>query len=167
MYKDLLKECMERLVDIGFDGYAIGGLSVGEKTEMMYEMTDISTNHIPANSPRYLMGVGTPENILNAIALGIDMFDCVMPTRNARNGQLFTTEGKINIKNSQFRLSDAPIDPVIESDLLYGFTLGYLRHLFMTDEILGVKLASIQNINFYQWLTEQAREHIRCGDFEI
>jgi queuine tRNA-ribosyltransferase len=165
MYPDLRKEYLRQQVDIGFEGNAIGGLSVGEPAELMYELTDISTDILPANKPRYLMGVGTPENILECISLGIDMFDCVMPTRNARNGQLFTSRGKINIKNSQYRASDEVIDPGINNYASNNFSLGYLKHLIMSNEILGLMLASMHNIGFYLWLAKTAREKILSGDF--
>jgi queuine tRNA-ribosyltransferase len=166
MYKDLRKEYIKRMVDIGFDGYAIGGLSVGEPTETMYEMIEICTDYMPKDQPRYLMGVGTPENLLEAISSGIDMFDCVMPTRNARNGQIFTTRGKFNIRNNKFKFSDEPIDPNLDNYVSQNFTLGYLRHLTIADEILGLQLATIQNIAFYLWLMKEARKHIENNIFE-
>jgi queuine tRNA-ribosyltransferase len=153
------------MLDIDFDGYAIGGLSVGEPAEVMYELTDVCTDILPTDKPRYLMGVGTPENILEGIERGIDMFDCVMPTRNARNGQLFTTHGKINIKNAKYKLSDEVIDKNIDSYASNNFSLGYLRHLFVANEILALQLASMHNIAFYLWLVKSAREHIAAGDF--
>ncbi len=165
MYKDLREEYLKKMIEIGFDGYAIGGLSVGEPPELMYEMTDASTNILPENKPRYLMGVGTPENILEAISLGIDMFDCVLPTRNARNGQLFTTRGKINIRNSKYKLSEEAIDENIDSYASKNFSLGYLRHLFISNEIFGLQLASIHNIAFYLWLMERARFELTQGNF--
>jgi queuine tRNA-ribosyltransferase len=167
MYPELRKEYLKRMVDMDFDGNAIGGLSVGEPVEMMYDLADLSTYNLPVNKPRYLMGVGTPENILECIERGIDMFDCVLPTRNARNGQLFTTNGKINIRNAKFKLSDRMIDPEIDSYPSRNFSLGYLRHLFMADEILGLQLASIHNIAFYLWLVKNAREHILNSDSEL
>ena len=166
MYKDLRKEYIERMVEIGFDGYAIGGLSVGEPAETMYEIVDLCTDYMPSEKPRYLMGVGTPENLLEAISRGIDMFDCVMPTRNARNGQIFTTRGKFNIRNNRFRFSNEPIDPNLNNYASQNFTLGYLRHLTIADEILGLQLASMQNLAFYLWLMEQARKHIEENNFE-
>jgi queuine tRNA-ribosyltransferase len=167
MYPELRKEYLNRMVDMNFDGNAIGGLSVGEPIEMMYELTDLSTDILPVNKPRYLMGVGTPENILECIERGIDMFDCVLPTRNARNGQLFTTYGKINIRNAKFKLSESIIDSEIDSYPSRNFSLGYLRHLFMADEILGLQLASIHNLAFYLWLVKNAREHILNSDYEL
>lgn len=165
MYKNLRKSYLEQMIDMDFDGNAIGGLSVGEPTEMMYELVDYSTAIMPENKPRYLMGVGTPQNLLECISMGIDMFDCVLPTRNARNGQLFTTQGKINIKNSKYKLSDDVIDPVIDSYASRNFSLGYLRHLFVADEILGLQLASMHNLAFYKWLMVQSRIHIMDGTF--
>lgn len=166
MYKDLRIQYLKQVTDIGFDGYAIGGLSVGEPAEMMYEMTDVSTDYLPVESPRYLMGVGTPQNILECISLGIDMFDCVMPTRNARNGQLFTSRGKINIRNSKYKLSEDVIDEEISSYASNNFSMGYLRHLFMANEILALQLATQHNIAYYLWLVKTAREKIMAGDFE-
>lgn len=166
MYHDLRKEYLEKMIEIDFEGNAIGGLSVGEPTEMMYEITNISTEILPKNKPRYLMGVGTPENILESIEMGIDMFDCVMPTRNARNGQLFTTRGKINIRNAKYKFEESPIDDNIDSYASNNFSLAYLRHLFISDEILGLQLASIHNIAFYLHLVREARKHILFGDYE-
>ncbi len=165
MYKDLRIDYINRMKEIIFDGYAIGGLSVGEPNEIMYDITDISTEILPEKKPRYLMGVGTPENILEGIERGIDMFDCVMPTRNARNGQLFTTKGKINIKNAKFKLSDDVIDENITSYASNNFSLGYLRHLFQAKEIFALQLASEHNIAFYLWLVRTAREKILNNEF--
>ena len=165
MFHDLRREYIRRMTEFDFDGFAMGGLSVGEPADMMYEVVDISTNELPEDKPRYLMGVGTPENILNCISLGVDMFDCVLPTRNARNGQLFTSRGKINIRNAQYRLSDDVIDEEIESYASNNFSLGYLRHLFISNEILGIILATRHNIAFYNHLVTEAREKIRSGDF--
>jgi len=164
-YKDLRKEYIERLVEIGFDQYAIGGLSVGEPAEVIYEFTDLSTDYLPKDHARYLMGVGTPENLLECIERGIDMFDCVMPTRNARNGQIFTTNGRINIRNKKHKLSEELIDCGLDNYASQNFTLGYLRHLFVANETLALILASQQNIAFYLWLTKTARKHIIEGDF--
>lgn len=165
MYHHLRKEYASRVIEYDFDGYSIGGLSVGEPTELMYELTDLSTDILPPAKPRYLMGVGTPENILEAIERGVDMFDCVLPTRNARNGQIFTTRGKINIRNQQYKFSEEPIDPAFANDDGYNYTLGYLRHLFISREILGLILATRQNIRFYLWLVRTAREKILAGEF--
>jgi queuine tRNA-ribosyltransferase len=165
MFPELRMNYLDKLIDIDFDGYAIGGLSVGEPAEMMYGIVDISTTKLPQDKPRYLMGVGTPENILECIDRGIDMFDCVMPTRNARNGQLFTTRGKINIRNNKHRLSHEVIDEEIDSYASRNFTLGYLRHLFIAGEILALQIASEHNIAFYHWLVRTAREKIITGEF--
>jgi queuine tRNA-ribosyltransferase len=167
MFPDLRREYIKGMLDIGFDGYAIGGLSVGEPHDVMYELTDISTDMLPSDQPRYLMGVGTPENILECIERGIDMFDCVMPTRNARNGQLFTTRGKINIRNKKYQFSDDVIDENIDSYASNNFSLGYLRHLIISKETLGISLASQHNIAFFLWLARTAREKILSGEFTI
>jgi queuine tRNA-ribosyltransferase len=164
IYPDLRRACMSDLVEMNFDGYSIGGLAVGESAENMYEMTDISTDCIPQNKPRYLMGVGTPENILNAIELGVDMFDCVMPTRNARNATLFTSRGKINLRNAKYKFSNDIVDPEVIT-YTSSFTLGYLRHLFIAQEILALQLATIHNIGFYLWLVKTARQKILDGSF--
>ena len=165
MYPDLRKEYIQRMTEMDFDGYSIGGLSVGEPAELMYELTDLSTEYLPKDKPRYLMGVGTPLNILNAIERGIDMFDCVMPTRNARNGQIFTTRGKINLRNAKHKLSDEAIDPGLDNYASKNFTLGYLHHLIRSEEILGLQLASQQNLAFYLWLVKNARKKILSGEF--
>ena len=165
MFKDLRIDYTKNMVDIDFDGYSLGGLSVGEPIEIMYDIIDICTDFIPKNKPRYLMGVGTPENLLEGISRGIDMFDCVMPTRNARNGQIFTTRGKFNIRNAQFKLCDTPIDSEVGFYTSKIYSLGYLRHLIMADEILGLQLASMQNIAFYLWLMKTAREKIANNEF--
>lgn len=165
MYKDLRIQYTKEMVQIDFDGFAIGGLSVGEPEEIMYELTDVCTDILPKDKPRYLMGVGTPENILNGIERGIDMFDCVMPTRNARNGQLFTTNGKLNLRNAQYKLSDDIIDVNIESYASKNFSLGYMHHLFRTNEILGLQLATMHNIAFYIWLAKTAREKILNNEY--
>lgn len=166
MYEDLRREYVQKMVEMDFDGYAIGGLSVGEPASQMYDITSVCTEHLPKNKARYLMGVGTPENLLESISLGIDMFDCVMPTRNARNGQIFTTRGKFNIRNSQFKLCDAPIDENVGLFSSENYSLGYLRHLLMSNEILGLHLASMQNIAFYLWLMRIAREKIAANEFQ-
>ncbi len=165
MYPDLRKMYINNMLDINFDGFAIGGLSVGEPAEVMYEIVDISTDILPVEKPRYLMGVGTPENILEGIERGIDMFDCVMPTRNARNGQLFTTKGKVNIRNAKYKFSDEVIDANIESYASNNFSLGYMRHLFISDEILGLQLATEHNLAFYKWLVKNAREKILIDEY--
>ena len=166
VFPDLRRAYIDDLLEIDFDGYSIGGLSVGEPAEVMYEITEISTAKLPKDKPRYLMGVGTPDNILECIERGIDMFDCVMPTRNARNGQLFTTRGKVNIRNAKYKYSEEPIDPEIDNYPCNYYTLGYLRHLFMADELLGLQIATHQNLNFFKWLTKTAREKILSGEFK-
>lgn len=165
MYSELRKKYLDEMTQIDFDGYAIGGLSVGEPEEIMYQLTDLSTDYLPKDKPRYLMGVGTPQNILNGIERGIDMFDCVMPTRNARNGQLFTSRGKINLKNAQHKFSDDVIDDTIKSYASQNFSMGYLHHLIKTNEILGLQLATMHNIAFYLWLAGTAREKIMNNEF--
>jgi queuine tRNA-ribosyltransferase len=147
------------------DGNAIGGLSVGEPAEMMYEMCEHVCDILPKEKPRYLMGVGTPANILENIALGIDMLDCVMPTRNGRNGMLFTTQGIINIKNKKWEDDFSALDEGLEAFASRNYTKAYVRHLFTVNEILGLQLASIQNLSFYLWLVKEARKHIIAGDF--
>ena len=165
MYKDLRIQYLKQVTDIGFDGYAIGGLSVGEPAEMMYEMTDVVCSILPEEKPRYLMGVGTPTNLLENISLGIDMFDCVMPTRNARNGMLFTSEGTINIKNKKWEKNYSLLDPNGTSYVDQSYSKAYVRHLFKTNEILGKQIASLHNIRFYLWLMEQARIKLKEGTF--
>lgn len=164
-YADLRRECMRELVSKDFDGYAIGGLAVGEPAPVMLDMIDHSTSAMPAEKPRYLMGVGTPENILTAIERGVDMFDCVMPTRNARNGTLFTTKGRVNIKNARYKTSAEAIDDGLDCYASQNFSLAYLRHLFLAGEILGLQLATMQNLALYLWLTRTAREKIIAGTF--
>lgn len=167
VYKDLRKQSAEFIADQGREGNAIGGLSVGEPAEMMYEMTELVTEILPLDKPRYLMGVGTPANILECIALGVDMFDCVMPTRNARNGMLFTSEGIINIRNEKWKDDFSPIDPIIGNYASTFYSKAYLRHLTVSKEILAAQIASIHNLSFYLWLVGQAREHILAGDFAV
>ncbi len=164
-YKDLRKKSAEVIASYQADGNAIGGLSVGEPHEMMYEMTALVCGILPKNKPRYLMGVGTPENILEGIALGIDMFDCVMPTRNGRNGMLFTKEGIINIKNKRWENDFSPIDQNGTSFVDSAYSKAYLRHLFVAKEMLGSMIASQHNLAFYLWLVKEARAHILKGDF--
>ncbi len=165
VFVDFRKEYIEQMIEIGFDGYAIGGLSVGEPKDMMMEMVEVSTELLPKDKPRYLMGVGMPDDILNAIERGIDMFDCVIPTRNARNAQLFTTRGKINVRNLKYKFSKEPIDPGLDFYPSNYYTLGYLRHLFISEELLALSIASMQNIAFYLWLVRQARDKITDGTF--
>ncbi|MCG3166826.1 MAG: Queuine tRNA-ribosyltransferase [Bacteroidia bacterium] len=165
VYKDLREKSANFIAEQNLDGNAIGGLSVGEPAEEMYAMTEVVCSILPADKPRYLMGVGTPGNILESIALGIDMFDCVMPTRNARNGMLFTSQGIINIKNKKWQNDFSPIDENGTTFADRNFTKAYLRHLFVSKEILGLQLASIHNLGFYLWLVKEARKHIIAGDF--
>ena len=166
LYKDLRKASCEYIASKNAVGNAIGGLSVGETEEEMYEFTALCCENLPKEKPRYLMGVGTPWNILEAIDLGVDMFDCVMPTRNGRNGMIFTSQGVINIKNKKWYKDFSPLDPGIPNEMSQYYTKGYIRHLFVADEILGLQLASIQNLSFYLWLVEQARIHIIAGDYK-
>ena len=164
-YKDLRVASCEFIASKNAVGNAIGGLSVGEPEEMMYEFTALCAENLPKDKPRYLMGVGTPWNILECIDLGIDMFDCVMPTRNGRNGMLFTTQGVINIRNKKWATDFTPIDPGLPNEHSQYYSKAYVRHLFIAGEILGLQLASIQNLAFYLWLVEEARKHILAGDF--
>jgi queuine tRNA-ribosyltransferase len=165
VYRDLRRISAETIVSFERDGYAIGGLSVGEPAEDMYEMTDLVTDILPMDRPRYLMGVGTPENILECISLGIDMFDCVMPTRNARNGMLFTTEGIMNIRNEKWKNEFSALDTGLHGYVSNHYSKAYLRHLILSKEILGAQIASLQNLSLYLWLVKQARKHIEKGDF--
>lgn len=165
VYKDLRIESAEYIASKNADGNAIGGLSVGEPHEMMYEMTEVVCNILPLDKPRYLMGVGTPINILENIALGIDMFDCVMPTRNARHGILYTSEGIINIKNEKWKKDFTVLDPNGTSYVDSQYTKAYVRHLFAANEMLGGMIASLHNLRFYLWLVDEARQHIISGDF--
>lgn len=164
-YKDLRKQSAEYIANAGAEGNAIGGLSVGEPADEMYAMTEVVTAILPEDKPRYLMGVGTPINILENIALGVDMFDCVMPTRNGRNGMLFTSQGTINIKNKKWADDFSPIDPEGVSFVDSEYSKAYVRHLFTVNEMLGRQIASIHNLSFYLWLTREARKHILAGDF--
>ena len=166
-FKDLRKQSAEFIASVEAEANAIGGLSVGEPAEELYAMTEIVCDILPEDKPRYLMGVGTPINILENIALGVDMFDCVMPTRNARNGMLFTAHGSINIKNKKWENDFSAIDDmgITFVDTLYS--KAYLRHLFVSKELLGKQIASIHNLGFYLWLTREARKHIIAGDFAV
>jgi queuine tRNA-ribosyltransferase len=165
IYKDLRKASAEEVASLDREGNAIGGLSVGEPVEQMYEMTGLVCEILPPNKPRYLMGVGTPANILECISLGVDMFDCVMPTRNGRNGMLFTSEGIINIKNEKWKSDFSPIDPQVGGYVNTFYSKAYLRHLIVAGELLGGQIASLQNLSFYLWLVGQARQHILAGTF--
>lgn len=164
-YKNLRMESAYRITEADREGNAIGGLSVGEPAEVMYELTETVCDILPREKPRYLMGVGTPANILECIALGIDMFDCVMPTRNARNGMLFTTEGILNIRNEKWKADFSSIDPNLPGYVSTYYTKAYLRHLIKAGEMLGAQIASIQNLTFYLWLVRTAREKIVEGTF--
>ncbi len=166
-YRDLRKQAAEVVASHGADGNAIGGLSVGEPHDVMYEMTELVCSILPSDKPRYLMGVGTPANILEGIALGIDMFDCVMPTRNGRNGMLFTANGIINIKNKKWENDFSPIDETGTSYVDQRHSKAYLRHLFTSKEILGPMIGSQHNLAFYLWLVRAARKHIIAGDFTL
>ena len=166
-FKDLRKQSAEYIASKGMEGNAIGGLSVGEPDEDMYAMTELVCDILPKDKPRYLMGVGTPANILEAISLGIDMFDCVMPTRNARNGMLFTTQGIINIRNEKFKSDFSPIDEYGACDVSRTHTKAYLRHLMHSGEMLGAMISSVNNLSFYLWLVGAARKHIIEGDFSV
>jgi queuine tRNA-ribosyltransferase len=164
-YKDLRRQSAEYIANSNQQGNAIGGLSVGEPAEEMYAMTEVVCEILPEDKPRYLMGVGTPINILENIALGIDMFDCVMPTRNARNGMLFTANGTINIKNKKWEADFSPVDEMGITFVDTEYTKAYLRHLFAANEYLGKQIATIHNLGFYMWLVREARKHILAGDF--
>ncbi len=164
-YKDLRVKSAEFIAKQDREGNAIGGLSVGEPAEEMYEMTELVCNILPKDKPRYLMGVGTPANILESIKLGVDMFDCVMPTRNARNGMLFTSEGFINIRNEKWKNDFSPIDANLGGYVDTAYSKAYLRHLMISKEILGAQIASIHNLSFYLWLVKEARQQIINGTF--
>jgi len=166
-YKDLRIQSAEYIANSGQQGNAIGGLSVGEPAEEMYAMTEVVCDILPEDKPRYLMGVGTPINILENIALGVDMFDCVMPTRNARNGMLFTANGTINIKNKKWEDDFSPLDEMGLTFVDTEYTKAYLRHLFAANEYLGKQIATIHNLGFYMWLVREARKHILAGDFRV
>lgn len=165
VYTDLREQSAEFITNTNAPGNAIGGLSVGEPAEEMYAMADVVCCILPLDKPRYLMGVGTPINILENIALGVDMFDCVMPSRNARNGMLFTSEGTINIKNKKWENDFSPIDTNGASFVDTAYSKAYLRHLFAANELLGKQLATLHNLSFYLWLVREARKHILAGDF--
>ncbi len=164
-YPELRKISAETIASFGRDGNAIGGLSVGEPAEEMYAMVELVTEILPKDKPRYLMGVGTPENILEGIARGIDLFDCVLPTRNARHGMLYTSEGILNIRNQKWKADFTPIDPAGPTPTSLTHSRAYLRHLFVNDEILGMQLATLQNLGFFLWLVKEARKHILDGSF--
>jgi queuine tRNA-ribosyltransferase len=165
MYKDLRQIAIEELVSIGFDGYALGGLSVGENKELMYEMAEFTADRLPADQPRYLMGVGKPQDIVTCVDFGIDMFDCVIPTRNARNGLLFTSQGAIQIKNQAYKFDTGPLDPACDCYTCRNFARAYLRHIFHAGEILASILNTIHNIHYYLRLMEDIRAAIKSGTF--
>lgn len=164
-YPDLRRESAKFVADLGADGNAIGGLAVGEPAEVMYEMIEVVNEILPADRPRYLMGVGTPANILEAIDRGVDMMDCVMPTRNGRNGMLFTRHGIMNMRNRKWADDFSPLQEDGPSYVDMAYSKAYVRHLFIADEILAMQIASIHNLAFYLWLVEEARRHIFAGDF--
>lgn len=164
-YKDLRIRHMQQIAQIDCDGYAIGGLAVGEPTEVMYEIIEAVEPYMPEDKPRYLMGVGTPGNIIEGVARGVDFFDCVMPARNARHGKLFTWQGTLNIKNAKYITDDSPIDPECDCPVCRSFTRSYLRHLFAAEEILAMRLAVMHNLYFYNKLTERIRDALDAGTF--
>jgi queuine tRNA-ribosyltransferase len=164
-HMDLRKESLERKVEIGFDGYAIGGLSVGEEKSVMYEVLEHIAPQMPSDAPRYLMGVGTPEDLIEAVGHGVDMFDCVLPTRNGRTGSAFTSRGKLNIRNAKFTLDDAPLDPDCSCSVCRRYSLGYLRHLYQAGEMNASIMISHHNVAFFMDTMRQAREAIGVGGF--
>lgn len=166
VYPELRQEAAKRLRDLDRDGYAIGGLAVGEPTEQMYDMIEVVNEILPENKPRYLMGVGTPWNILEAIERGVDMFDCVMPTRNGRNGMIFTQNGVMNLRNKKWEDDFTELDPCGTSFVDHHYTRAYVRHLIHAQEMLGLEVLSIHNLAFYLWLVGEARKHILAGDFK-
>jgi queuine tRNA-ribosyltransferase len=166
VYKDLRQKSAEYIAGCNMEANAIGGLSVGEPIEDMYSMLEVVTGILPSDKPRYLMGVGTPANLLEAISMGVDMFDCVMPTRNGRNGMLFTSEGIINIKNKKWSEDLTPVDSQGISFVDNYYSKAYLRHLVVSNEMLGAQIASMHNLSFYLWLMNQAREKIKDGSFK-
>lgn len=166
MYPDLRRQSLNGLMELGFDGYAIGGLSVGEPKHLMMQVLETLTPHMPAASPRYLMGVGKPEDLVMAVARGIDMFDCVMPTRNARNGHLFTSFGVVKIRNSQYRHDMSPLDPVCHCYTCVNYTRAYLHHLYHAREILGARLNTLHNLTYYQTLMQHLRDAIEQGTLD-
>ena len=166
VYPELRKEAAHHVASLGAEGNAIGGLAVGEPAEKMYEMIEIVNEILPEDRPRYLMGVGTPANILESIDRGVDMMDCVMPTRNGRNGMLFTSQGIMNMKNKKWADDFSPLDPDGETWVDHVYSKAYLRHLFVSGELLAMQIASIHNLGFYLWLVREARKHIISGDFK-
>lgn len=166
-YKDLRERAAENVASKEADGNAIGGLAVGEPTEVMYEMIEVVNAILPKDKPRYLMGVGTPINLLEGIERGVDMFDCVMPTRNGRNAQIFTKHGTINLRNKKWDFDFSPLDPEGTSYVDTAYTKAYVHHLFKAQELLAMQIASIHNLSFYLWLVSEARQHIIAGDFSV
>lgn len=166
-FKDLRIHAAENVAEKGADGNAIGGLAVGEPTDVMYEMVEVVNSILPKDKPRYLMGVGTPINLLENIERGVDMFDCVMPTRNGRNAQIFTKHGTINLRNKKWEMDFSPLDPEDTSYVDSTYTKAYVHHLFKAQELLALQIASIHNLAFYLWLVGEARKHIIAGDFSI
>ena len=164
-YSDLRQESAKVVTQMDFEGIAIGGLSVGEPADLMYEMADLNTDYLPEDKPRYLMGVGTPANLLECIALGIDMFDCVLPTRNARNGQIFTGNGYINIRNAKWKNHNKPLDPDFPSDLCQKYKMSYVHHLFRNNELLGLQLSSLHNLTFFLQLMEEVKSRLAQDTF--
>lgn len=164
-YRDLRIWHMQQIAKLNCDGYAIGGLAVGEPTEVMYDIIEAVEPYMPKDKPRYLMGVGTPSNIIEGVARGVDFFDCVMPARNARHGKLFTWQGSLNIKNAKYKLDDKPIDPTCDCPVCRRFSRAYLRHLFTAEEMLGMRLAVMHNLYFYNKLTRRIRESLDAGCF--
>ncbi|MBL8207816.1 MAG: tRNA guanosine(34) transglycosylase Tgt [Blastocatellia bacterium] len=165
IYHDLRQQSLEQLLEVGFEGYAIGGLSVGEEKTMMYDTTEFIAPLMPADKPRYLMGVGTPEDLVESVARGVDMFDCVMPTRNARNGQVFTSSGKVNVRNAKYAKDTRPMDEACGCAVCHRYSRAYIRHLYLNDEILASILCSYHNIAFYLDLMRQIRQAIALGEF--
>ncbi|MBE6926393.1 MAG: tRNA guanosine(34) transglycosylase Tgt [Ruminococcaceae bacterium] len=165
-YADIRVDHMKRIADLDLPGYAIGGLAVGETAEEMYDIIEAVEPHMPVNKTRYLMGVGTPSNIIEAVARGVDFFDCVMPARNARHARLFTWEGAINLKNAKYQLDMLPIDPQCDCPVCRRYTRAYIRHLFVADEMLAMRLSVMHNLYFYNKLMEKIRQHLDNGTFE-
>ncbi len=165
IHEDLRTISTRALVDLDFDGYSIGGMAVGEPAEEMYRILELSNTLLPQHKPRYLMGVGTPENILNAIERGVDMFDCVIPTREGRNGRVYTRQGSINLRSARYSADFRSIDEGFDNDICRNYSRAYIRHLLNVGEILGLKLCTLQNISFFMWLTSTARQEIEKGSF--
>ena len=165
MYEDLRVESVRGLVEIGFDGYALGGLSVGETKQEMADVLDFCTPRMPAEKPRYLMGVGTPDDLVNGVAAGIDMFDCVLPTRNARNGWLYTSRGVVKVRNAVYRMDTGPLDPECDCYTCKNYSRSYLRHLYHKHEILVARLCTLHNVHYFEQLMAMMRERIEAGDF--